>query len=175
MGLILHYCVWKPREARRRNEWSLEGVSNDQKTVVGDDEEDGNGGSLGGSPNSSRRHLELPPAARSPPVPSLILPLPTISTQVPRPSLTEPPRVTNSYNTDDADRATAETSNIDHDAENPCRSVLSSQSSTSSIHGAASSTIICEEGVNGTAVEVGALEQSKDDDGDDMTDAFQEE
>lgn len=32
-GCLLHYCFWRPRYRRRRNEWSLEGRSNDDKTV----------------------------------------------------------------------------------------------------------------------------------------------
>ena len=77
IALVLHYCVWKPREARRRNEWSLPGVSQDDKTVVGDDEEMD-------AEQGSNRQMELVPATRSPPVQSLVLPLPTRNDSLPR-------------------------------------------------------------------------------------------
>lgn len=81
LACVMHYCVWKPRYQRRRNEWSLEGISNDQKTVVmgndddDDDDTDDNDLEHGEQSNS----MELPVMTILPPVPTLVLPFPTAS------------------------------------------------------------------------------------------------
>jgi hypothetical protein len=43
-AIVLHYCYWRPKDRSRRNEWSLDGTSNDNKTVaMGDDDGDADG------------------------------------------------------------------------------------------------------------------------------------
>ena len=42
-AFILHYCYWRPKDRAGRNEWSLQGTSNDDKTIVIDEDVDVDG------------------------------------------------------------------------------------------------------------------------------------
>ncbi|KAG7360572.1 hypothetical protein IV203_035671 [Nitzschia inconspicua] len=52
-GCLLHYCCWRPKDRRRRNAWSLEGRSNDDKTVMMEE------GDLSGEQGSERNPVPV--------------------------------------------------------------------------------------------------------------------